>query len=136
MTRPHPAILASLALLLGSIAGCGGDEEIVQVAPPPELRFDESVRKAAGDPRFADFRKLVEARTEANRAFREYGKSIGGSPKTEAERTRWFELFGAANDRTAAVSAALSDPNLTDDDRNAMRLIVVEAETPAAPVPQ
>ena len=122
---------ATLCLSL-ALVGCGGEEEVVTVPPPPELRFDESVRTAAADPRFAGFRKLVEARTAANRSFREYGRSIGGSPRTDEERTRWFELFGAANDRTAAVSAAMSDPDLSDDDRTAMRLIVVEAESPPA----
>lgn len=128
----RPSIALAVALLLAqTLVGCGGDEEIVTVAPPPELRFDDAVRKAAADPRYEAFRKLVAARTEANRAFREYGKTIGGSPRTDDERTRWFELFGAANERTAAVSAAMSDPNLSDDDRTAMRLIVVEAEAPA-----
>jgi len=134
MRRLPTALLVAL-LLAHPLAGCGGEEEIVTVAPPPELRFDDSVRKAAGDPRYDAFRKLVAARTEANRAFREYGRTIGGSPRDDAERTRWFELFGAANDRTAAVSAAMSDPNLSDDDRNAMRLIVVEAEAPAGGPP-
>ena len=129
----RPSIALAVALLLAqTLVGCGGDEEIVTVAPPPELRFDDSVRKAATDPKYEAFRKLVAARTEANRAFREYGKTIGGSPRTDDERTRWFELFGAANERTAAVSAAMSDPNLSDDDRTAMRLIVVEAEAPAS----
>lgn len=133
MRREPTSLLRSILLALPlAAAGCGGDEEVVTVAPPGELRFDESVRKAAADPRFEAFRKLVEARTAANREFRDYGKSIGGSPGTDRQRARWFELFGAANERTAAVSAALSDPNLTDDDRNAMRLIVVEAESPAA----
>ena len=128
----RPSIALAVALLLAqTLAGCGGEEEIVTVAPPPELRFDDSVRKAAADPKYEAFRKLVAARTEANRAFREYGKTIGGSPRTDDERTRWFELFGAANERTAAVSAVMSDPNLSDDDRTAMRLIVVEAEAPA-----
>ena len=128
----RPSIALAVALLLAqTLAGCGGEEEIVTVAPPPELRFDDAVRKAAADPRYEAFRTLVAARTEANRAFREYGKTIGGSPRTDDERTRWFELFGAANERTAAVCAAMSDPNLTDDDRTAMRLIVVEAEAPA-----
>jgi len=131
MRRPSIALAVALPLAQ-TLVGCGGDEEIVTVAPPPELRFDDSVRKAAADPKYEAFRKLVAARTEANRAFREYGKTIGGSPRTDDERTRWFELFGAANERTAAVSAAMSDPNLSDDDRTAMRLIVVEAEAPAS----
>lgn len=130
--RRLPTALAVAVLLATPLAGCGGEEEVVTVAPPSELRFGDSVRKAAADPRYEPFRKLVEARTAANRAFRDYGKSIGGSPRTDEERTRWFELFGAANGRTAEVSAAMSDPNLSDDDRNAMRLIVVEAEAPAA----
>ena len=128
--RPLPTAFFVAIVLAAPLAGCGGEEEIVAVPPPPELRFDESVRKAAGDPRFEAFRKLVAARTEANRAFREYGKTIGGSPKTDEERSRWFELFGAANERTAAVSAAMSDPNLSDDDRNVMRLIAVEGGAP------
>jgi hypothetical protein len=130
--RPLPTAVAVILTIALPLVGCGGEEEVVTVAPPPELRFDEATRTAAADPRFAGFRALVEARTAANRAFREYGKSIGGSPKTEEERTRWFELFGAANERTAAVSAAMSDPGLSDDDRAAMRLIAVEAQAPAA----
>ena len=130
-----PTAAAATLVLSLCLLGCGGEEEIVTVPPPPELRFDESVRTAAADPRFAGFRKLVEDRTAANRAFREYGKSIGGTPRSDEERARWFELFGAANERTAAIGAAMSDPNLSDEDRAAMRLIVVEAEAPSAGTP-
>jgi len=117
------AFAASLAAAILVPAGCGREEPVVTAEPPPELRFDEATRAQVDDPRFAEFRALVRARNEAAKAYRDYGASIGGSPRTDEERARWFELFGAVGERNAAVSRALSDPAVTDDDRNVLRLI-------------
>lgn len=78
--------------------------------------------KAATDPKFASFTKLVDARGAAAKALRE-ARSKMGATLTDADRATIAQLDGKVNAATIEAKAAMASDTWTEEDRKVLRYL-------------
>jgi hypothetical protein len=118
-------VLAAAAIVAAGVAGCRDSPPptLPPVAAPPELTADAAIKKAAQDPKYADFRALVAARQAAAADFGAFQRTLRGRPLTDAERTKLDQLFAAVGDLSGRINAILSEERWSDEERRTLLYI-------------
>jgi hypothetical protein len=111
-----------LALLPAALSGCGGGNPPAPVAPPPEFQFDDAVKTAAADGRFAEFVKLCQARAAEAQRLQAFNKA-NPKPRSESAQAEFEKIQGAINDATTAIKRAMASPDWSEADRKVLQYI-------------
>ncbi|MFO0828148.1 MAG: hypothetical protein U0572_08355 [Phycisphaerales bacterium] len=135
--RPrHPIVSSVIALALAApiaaLAACSEESAPPPPRPasvPPQLALDPATKAALSDPKFAEFRKLVRELRAASKAMSQYLASIGGKPKSDAERSRYAELDAQISKCKQAVNEAMAASDRTPEERKTMRIIFALPES-------
>ncbi len=122
MVCVRPALVL-VALLTPALAGgCGGGNPPAPIAPPPEFQFDDAVKTAAADERFAEFTKLCRARATEAQRLQAFNKA-NPKPRSESVQAEFEKIQGAINDATTAIKRAMASPDWSEADRKVLQYI-------------
>jgi hypothetical protein len=97
MVRVRPAFVLLALVALPFASGCGGGNPPAPVAPPPEFQFDDAVKSAAADQRFAEFTKLCQARAAEAQRLKAFNQA-NPKPRSESVQADFEKIQGAIND--------------------------------------
>jgi len=103
-------------------AGCGKGAPPQGGTPPPTFVFDDAVVKAAQDPKYAEFVKVVQARGAAAKAMRQFRATLGAT-LSDADRAKLAELDAAITSASVAVKAAKAAPGWSADDEKVLNYL-------------
>lgn len=120
--RTRPSILVAILVGTLSAAGCGGSEPPSVPPAPPEFQFNEAERKAAEDPKFAEFVKLCEARAGHAARLKELNRTKP-KPRSEADQAAFERIQGEINEASTKIKQAMADPSWSDGDRKTLQFI-------------
>jgi len=122
MVRVRPAFVLLALVALPFASGCGGGNPPAPVAPPPEFQFDDAVKSAAADQRFAEFTKLCQARAAEAQRLKAFNQA-NPKPRSESVQAEFEKIQGAINDATTAIKKAMASPDWSEADRKVLQYI-------------